>query len=377
VDFTYTDEQQAIAELADRILAEQCPPETLRALERSGERFAADAWTALARADLLGLALPSAHGGSDLGVVDAALVAQKVGRHVAYVPYWTSTAAALAIARWGTGEQKERWLPGAAAGTDPMAVALWQPAELGSAGHPAVTAAPDGAGGWRLAGVKSPVPWAGRAAALVVPVWLDHEVAVFLVDGASPGLGRVDELIVDGEPTQTVTFDDVVVGADQRLGRPGQGDEVAAWLAERTTALLVATALGVAEGALALTAEHVKQREQFGTPIGTFQAVGHRCADAYIDTEAIRLTTLQALWRLDADLEAGDALAIAAFWVTEGGQRVVHAAQHLHGGIGMDTDYPIHRYFRWAKVLEALAGGTHGALARIGASLASGDAIDI
>ena len=384
MDFTYSDEQQAIADLADRILADRCPPEILRTLERSDEHFAADAWSALAKADLLGLAAPAAFGGSDLGIVDAALVAQKVGRHVALVPYWTSTAAALTVARWGTDAQKERWLPGAAAGTDPLAVALWQPAELGSPDRPAVVATARADGGWQLDGTKSPVPWATDAAAVVVPAWLvdegnggggtgDGRLAVFVVDAAAPGLTRTDELIVSGEPTQTLTFDAVAVDADALLG----DGEAAAWLDQRTRALLVATALGVAEGALALTAKHVKEREQFGSPIGTFQAVGHRCADAYIDTEAIRLTSLQALWQLDAGLDAGDALAIAAFWVAEGGQRVVHAAQHLHGGIGMDTDYPIHRYFRWAKVLEALVGGTHNALAQIGASLAAGDMIDI
>jgi len=393
VDFTYSDEQQAIADLADRILGERCPPETLRALERSDEHFAADAWTALARADLLGLAFPAAFGGSDLGIVDAALVAQKVGRHVALVPYWTSTAAALTVARWGSDAQKERWLPGAAAGTDPLAAALWQPATLGSPERPAVVATARADGSWQLDGTKGPVPWAAHATALVVPVWLvdgvtgdgdstdaieDGRVAVFVVDATAPGLTRVDEVVVTGEPVQTLTFTAVNVDAD-RLLEPAadQGGEVARWLQQHTDALLVATALGVAEGALALTAQHVKEREQFGTPIGTFQAVGHRCADAYIDTEAIRLTGLQALWQLDAGVDAGDALAIAAFWVAEGGQRVVHAAQHLHGGIGMDTDYPIHRYFRWAKVLEALVGGTHNALAHIGASLAAGDVIDI
>jgi acyl-CoA dehydrogenase len=388
VDFTYSDEQQSIAELADRILGERCPPETLRTLERAGEHLASEAWAALAKADLLGLALPAGNGGSDLGITEAALVAQQVGRHVAPVPYWTSTAAALAVARWGTDAQKERRLPGAAVGTDPLAVALWQPAELGSDDRPAVVASPQADGGWQLDGTKGPVPWAGYADALVVPVWLDGgdaatsgatdgRLAVFVVDTDAAGLTKVDELVVNGEPAQTITFDAVAVTADDLLGSADQGAEIAAWLRQRTDALLVATALGVAEGALALTAKHVKEREQFGTPIGTFQAVGHRCADAYIDTEAIRLTSLQALWQLEAGLDAGDALAIAAFWVAEGGQRVVHAAQHLHGGIGMDTDYPIHRYFRGAKVLEALVGGTHNALAQIGASLAAGDVIDI
>jgi alkylation response protein AidB-like acyl-CoA dehydrogenase len=376
VDFNLSDEQQAIADLAARILAEQCPAETLRSLERSDEHFARDAWAALARADLLGLALPADQGGSGLGVLEAALVAQQVGRRAALLPYWTSTAAALAIAHWGSDGQRRRWLQGAADGTAPLAVASWQPAELGSAERPAVLATRKDAG-WILDGIKSPVPWASHAAALVVPVRLgDHEIGVFVVDRTSPGLLLRDEQVVTQEPLQTVTFDAVAVAEADLLGTVEQGEQVATWLAQHTTALLVATALGVCEEALALTAQHVTERHQFGMAIGTFQAVAHRCADAYVDTEAIRLTATQAIWRLDVGLDAASALAVAAFWVSDGGQRVVHAAQHLHGGVGVDLDYPVHRYFRWAKLLESLVGGTHSALAQIGAVVAADRVIE-
>jgi 3-oxocholest-4-en-26-oyl-CoA dehydrogenase beta subunit len=371
VDFRLDDEQQQIAELSGRILAEQCPAETLRTLERSEDHFARDAWATLAGADLLGLALPTETGGSARGLLDACLVAQEVGRRAALVPYWTSTAAALAVARWGRDGQRRRWLQGAADGTAPLAVALWQPADLGSAERPAVLATPRD-DGWVLDGVKAPVPWARQVAALVVPVRMgDEGIGVFLVDRSAPGLGLVEERVITGEPLQTVGFDQVVVGDADLLGSLDDGEQVAAWLAQHTTALLVATALGVCEEALALTARHVTERQQFGSPIGTFQAVAHRCADAYVDTEAIRLTTLQAIWRLEAGLDAGPALAVAAFWVAEGGQRIVHAAQHLHGGVGVDLDYPVHRYFRWAKVLESLVGGTHSALAQLGAVVAA------
>ncbi len=405
MDFTLTDEQDAVAGLADTILGEQCTPAALRAIESGPDAMAANAWKALAAADLLGLAVPEAHGGSGLGLVEAALVAQKVGRHVAPVPYWTSTAAALAVARWGDEGQRARWLPGAADGSAPLAVAAWGPAETSrSDGTPAVRAArtpdtasaasradaPDGAGarpvagegGWALHGTVRPVPWAGQAAALVLEAHTDDGPGLFLVDLTGPdgaGVTRTDEATLNHEPAQTVVLD----GASaERLG--ATDDDAAAWAARRTRVLMVATVLGVCEGALALTAAYVSERQQFGTPIGTFQAVAHRCADAYVDTEAIRLTTLQALWRLTtggpddsveaaADTaEADDAVAVAAFWATDGGHRVVHAAQHLHGGIGLDVDYPVHRYFRWEKVLEALLGGPRVALARLGSSLADG-----
>ncbi|HMG42172.1 MAG TPA: acyl-CoA dehydrogenase family protein [Acidimicrobiales bacterium] len=362
MDFTLTEEQQAIADLADTIVGEQCTPEVLRAVESGPDDLAANAWKAVAVADLLGLALPESFGGSGLGLVEAALVAQKVGRHVAPVPYWTSTAAALAVARWGDESQQARWLPGVANGSAPLAVAPWHPVDSGEIGARPVA----GEGDWALHGTATPVPWAGQAAALVVPAQTDSGPGLFLVDLAAAGVTRVDEQAINHEPAQTVTFDRT---AATRLG--SDGDDAVEWSTLRTRALLGATMLGVCEGALALTATYVTERKQFGSPIGTFQAVAHRCADAYVDTEAIRLTNLQALWRLQADHpEADDAVAVATFWATDGGHRVVHAAQHLHGGIGMDVDYPIHRYFRWEKVLEALLGGPRVALASLGTSIA-------
>ena len=119
-----------------------------------------------------------------------------------------------------------------------------------------------------------------------------------------------------------------------------------------------------------MTAEYTKTREQFERPIATFQAVGQRAADAYIDTEAIRLTAWQAAWRLSEGLPASDEVAIAKFWAADGGQRVAHAAQHLHGGLGIDVDYPLHRYFQWSKAIELTLGSATRQLVRLGASIA-------
>ena len=149
----------------------------------------------------------------------------------------------------------------------------------------------------------------------------------------------------------------VQVAASDVLGGPDSGAEIVDWMVERATAALCSIATGVCEQALKMTAEYTKTREQFDRPIATFQAVGQRAADAYIDTEAIRLTALQAAWRLEEGLPAAGEVAVAKFWAADGGQRVVHAAQHLHGGIGVDRDYPLHRYFLWAKELELTLGG--------------------
>jgi acyl-CoA dehydrogenase len=166
----------------------------------------------------------------------------------------------------------------------------------------------------------------------------------------------------------------VPAAAGDVLGRAGQGAEIAAFIRLRGSAALSSEALGVCAEALRLTAEYVKTRKQFDQAIGTFQAVGQRAADAYVDTEAIRLTSWQAAWRIAEGLPAEDAVAVAKFWAAEGGQRIVHTAQHLHGGIGVDRDYPLHRYFLRAKQIELSLGGATGQLRALGRRLAAGEA---
>jgi 3-oxocholest-4-en-26-oyl-CoA dehydrogenase beta subunit len=374
MDFTLTDEQQAIADLSHRILSERLPTERLRELEGAGW-WADDVWQELAKADLLGIALPEADGGAGYGLLEACLVAEQAGRAVAPIPYLSTViGGALPLAEHGTDEQRARFLPGVIAGTTTLAPALHEPGRVDVPALP-VTTAVEAAGGWRVEGVKSFVVGADRAAVLLVPARTEASgadaVTVLLVEPGAPGVTLEAELAVSGEPQWTVRLDGVTVGADSVLGAPGDGGALVRWTVDRLLAATCSMQTGVCEEALAITSRYVCEREQFGTKLGTFQAVGHRVADAYIDTEAIRLTALQATWRLDRGLDATDELMVAKFWAAEGAQRVVHAAQHLHGGIGMDLDYPIHRYFRWAKVLELTLGGATPSLLRLGASLAS------
>ena len=372
MDFTYTDDQQAIAELTYRILSEQLPPDRLRELEQTDGWFADDVWLALAKADLLGIALPEADGGGGYGIAEACLIAQQIGRTVAPLPFLsTIVASALPLARFGSDEQRQRFLPSVIDGSATLAMALYEPSDVAVPTVPSTRATPDGSG-WRLDGEKSLVVGADRVAAILVPARTGEATsAVFLVEPGAVGMSLQRETAVTGEPQWTVQLDGVTVGGDALLGGPEQGAEIVDWVSDHLAAAICATQTGVCEEALAITARYVSEREQFGSKLGTFQAVGQRVADAYIDTEAIRLTALQAIWRLSEGLEAHDELMTAKFWAADGGQRVVHAAQHLHGGIGVDLDYPIHRYFRWAKVLELTLGGATPSLQRLGASLAA------
>jgi alkylation response protein AidB-like acyl-CoA dehydrogenase len=372
VDFTLTDEQQAIAELAHRILSEQLPPERLREIEQTDAWFADDVWAELGKADLLGIALPEADGGGGYGILEACLIAEQIGRTVAPVPYLSSiVGGALPVAQFGSDAQRKQLLPDVIAGVATLTIALYEPTDADLPSAPSTHAAAEG-DGWRLDGEKSFVVGADRARAILVPARTSESaIAVFLVAPGAPGVQLTQERAVTGEPQWTLRLDGVSVDADSVLGGPEQGTEIVAWTSDRLAAAICSMQTGVCEEALAITARYVSEREQFGSKLGTFQAVGQRVADAYIDTEAIRLTTQQATWRLAEGLEAHDELMTAKFWAAEGAQRVVHAAQHLHGGIGVDLDYPIHRYFRWAKVLELTLGGASPSLRRLGASLAT------
>lgn len=375
MDFTLDEAQQEIQALTARIVAERLAPERLRELERAGTWFARDVWEELGRTGLLGLALPEEHGGGGLGLLEAGLVAEELGRGAAPLPYLpVIVGAGQALAAFGTSEQMSRHLPGLAAGTELVTVALHEPVEVGVPAVPSTQATREG-DGWRLHGEKVVVSALSDSEAVIVPARTgDHASTAFLVDRRSPGVRVVDETAMTGEPMSTLVLDGVAVGAEAILGTVDEGHAVTRALEAWLVAGACAMQAGVCAGALALTATYVSTREQFGVRLGTFQAVGQRVADAYIDTEAVHLTARQALWRVDAGLDADDALMTAKFWAADGGHRVVHAAQHLHGGIGVDLDYPVHRYFRTAKVLELLLGGATPSLRRLGALLVSAPA---
>jgi alkylation response protein AidB-like acyl-CoA dehydrogenase len=223
--------------------------------------------------------------------------------------------------------------------------------------RPTTTARQDG-DGWVLDGMKSCVP-AGLVADRVVvsASTADGDVGLFLVDPAHVSVTRDRQDTITWIPEAALTF---AATPAEPLGPLDADGSAVRWLIEHVNVATSAVMIGVAEQALRLTAEYTKTREQFERPIATFQAVGQRAANAFIDTEAIRLTTLKAAWYLASGRNASKEVAVAKYFASDAGQRVVRAAQHLHGGIGVDRDYPLHRYYVWAKQLElTLGSGSH------------------
>jgi alkylation response protein AidB-like acyl-CoA dehydrogenase len=360
VDFTLDDAQQALVGLAKEILAKESTQERLNALDAKGTWLDSDLWSQLAEAGIVGAALGEDVGGGGLGFAAAALVCEQVGAYVAQVPFLETTLTALTIDELGTPEQRQRDLPDVVAGTAILTAAL---TETGRETPLDVSTTVTANG--RVTGTKTSVPFADVARRILVPARAADGVVLLLVEPTADGVTLRPGTGSNGIPLFELELSDVQAEV------LAEGEDALAWVVDRALTALASTGVGVSSTALRLAAAYTTTREQFGRAIATFQAVGHRLADAYIDVEGIRLSTLHAIWLLDAGLPGRDEARIAKWWASEGGHRVAHAAQHVHGGVGVDMDYQLHRYFTWNKQVEFTLGGATQQLLALGASLAA------
>ena len=348
MDFSLTDEQQALGSVAEQILTENITAERLTELEQQGGSvFDRQAWAQLAEGGVLGAVVPEEHGGSGLGIADLVLVLEAAGKTVAPVPIIPALVlGALPLARFGTAAQQAAWLPGVADGTVILTAAL-EDASFSVADN-------------RVSGEATGVPYVQHADRILVPA----DTGMYLIDPRSDGCTVTEQLTTNRQPLGDLVLD---AAAGELLT---DDPDAPRWIAEHAAAAVCALQAGICEGALRRTAQHTSQRRQFDKPIAEFQAVAQRAADAFIDTEMVRLTAWQALFRLGQGWPASNEVHVAKFWAGDGGMRALHAAQHLHGGLGVDTSYPLHRYFLWGKQNEHTLGTPTRELIRLGSALA-------
>jgi acyl-CoA dehydrogenase len=352
MDFGLTEEQTELAGLTRKILAEREAP-----------------WGDLAAAGVLAAGLPVSLGGAGLGLLEQCSVLIELGRAACDVPYLASVVlGAGALASFGTTAQLQRWAAPAGQGSVVLTAALAE--EDGDDPRVPSARAERADGQWVLTGLKTAVDAAAEADLFLVPCTSPAGVLVFLVAPSDAGVSVEPQQLTDFGSAGRVVLSGVTLGDDRVLAGNGQGDGVANWLVARATVGLCAVQSGVIERALELTAEYAKSRVAFGRPIGSFQAVTQRLADAFVDVEAVRLTMWQAAWRLASGAAAAAEVATAKFWAAEAGHRVAHTAVHVHGGMGIDVTYPVHRYFVAAKRHEFALGGATAQLRRIGDVLA-------
>jgi 3-oxocholest-4-en-26-oyl-CoA dehydrogenase beta subunit len=370
MDFALSDEQLAVSEAATGLFSGLVEPTRVAAVEQSDDRIDRALWQALADADLLGLAVPEPDGGTGRGLMELCMLLEAQGNAVAPVPLWaTLVLGALPIAHFGSEVQRARWLPGVVAGEVFLTAAL-NGSAFSPTSSPAVRATALGEG-CVLEGTELAVPQAHLAARIVVPArGEDGGVLLVLVDPRAAGVSLERAVTTNREIHPHLQLTAVTVGPEDVLVGPDLGRAALDFLQVAATIALCALQVGVCEAALTQTAEYLNTRHQFGRPLSTFQASMLRAADAAIDIEAMRVTAQNAAWRFDTGRDAADAARVAKWQAAERGQRTVHATQHLHGGVGADISYPIHRYFLWGKQLELMLGGPSVQLARLGAEIA-------
>ncbi|MDT7601125.1 MAG: 3-oxo-4-pregnene-20-carboxyl-CoA dehydrogenase alpha subunit [Pseudonocardiales bacterium] len=359
MDFNLDETQREIADLAREVLGREPDPAT--------------SWKALGRAGLLSLAVPEDLGGAGLGVLETAVVLAEVGRVTAAVPALETLAlGVLPVARTGTDHQRRELLTAVADGAV-LTAALHEPsAPMPTAPRTAAAPEPDG-DGWTVSGTVVGVRSAAEAHRVLVPASLgERGVGVLLVDPNAPGVSLTPTRSSAALPEATVRLDGVRVGRDGLLG----ADETGRVLAELYRSALVgacAVGDGVLAGALELTAAHLRTREQFGRPLATFQAVAQQVADVYLASRTLHLASLAACWALDSAAadpagnpvgnpdadpdEYSDDIEVAGYWLAEQALPALHTCQHLHGGLGMDIGYPLHRHYAWGRDLARFVGG--------------------
>jgi alkylation response protein AidB-like acyl-CoA dehydrogenase len=359
MDFRFTEEQEELAGLARRIL-DQVDEARRRALDAPAAHLDAKLWSDLTDAGLVALTAPEASGGLGMGAFESMLVLEAAGAVLAAAPLVEAHVVGLLL-----GEAGDRAVDVVARGGT---VALAVDEHGLSPRHPATSAIRSG-DRWTLTGAKAATRWAADAEVLLVTAQGPERRHVFRVDPHAAGVTLTPATLTTGQAAHCVHLDGVTVGADAEAGAD---DDTVDHLVDLLLTARAAVQLGIVSRALQLTTDYVSERQQFGRPIGSFQGVAIRVADAYIDTECLRSAVWQAADRLGRGMPIEGSAEVAKFWAAEAGSRVLASAIHLHGGIGVTTDYPLYRYYQAARDLELDLGGAHAHLDELGDALAGG-----
>lgn len=365
MDFSFSDEQRAIAEMADGLFRDYCTDDRLRAWELSGEPYMGELWQTCIETGLHALAIPEANGGSGLNMTDLLCVLQAQGASLAQVPLWQHQLSAAALAQWG--DQAHAGLVAQAAeGSVLFSLSL---AGL-AAGRGIGLQITEVAGQLTLSGAVGAVPLASQADRLLVVAECIEGPRLVLLDPCGEGIERVEGVANHGLGVADLHCRDVRLTPEQVLPAAALG-----WLEQRAIAATAALQLGVSEEQIRRTVAYVSERRQFDRAIGSFQAVQMSMADSYIVLEALRSSLYQLCYRLEQNLGSDSEALSTRYLACEAGHQIGHKTQHVHGGIGVDLTYPIHRYLYWSRDLGQSLGGPAATLDRLGQWLANNDTL--
>lgn len=360
MDFKLTEEQQDIQNLASQILGEQVTPDALHQFDMwKEERFNGRLWAQLADAGLLGIALPQDQGGMGFGFAELALFIEECGRVLAPVPVIPSLISAMALQKFAADDVTPM-LGGVATGEVVLTAAITEMNNF-ELDQPTVICK-DG----KLSGEKLCVPYANIATRIVVVASEDGEPGLYLLDPKASGVSLTELKATTYEAQYNLSLNNAEA---VKIG----GADAVKYLLEHYTVATCAYQVGVAEQMVKMTASYTSEREQFNVKIATFQAVGHRTANCYIDAKCLKLVTQQAVMMLANDQEASRQVHVAKIWLGDAAHRISYATQHLHGGMGVDRDYPLWRYALWSKQNELTVGSSTYHTGKLGELIAEGN----
>lgn len=370
MDFRLNDDQRAFATLAQDLFADFCSDDALRAHDAGNAPFHEALWQQCVESGLHAMVLPESAGGLGLGMTELAAVLEQQGRALALVPLAEHQLAAACVAAHGAPALVERVLPAAASGAGLLTLSIAALSDPHGCSLRLNHAGADEGAGWLLSGRAAAVPLAAQSVGALLPALCGGELRLVYADLRAAGVAIAEGRSQRHEAVADLEFFDVPVGEAVLLA-PAALD----WLKPRLAAALAAQQLGVSQEQLRRTVEYVSERQQFGRAIGTFQLVAGQMADGYIAVEALRSSLAQLVWRVDAGLGAVPQALATRTLACECGQFVGHMAQHVHGGIGSDISYPIHRFLFWSRALGLAAGGAASNLAQLGDWLARHDTL--
>jgi alkylation response protein AidB-like acyl-CoA dehydrogenase len=365
--FDLTDEQQAIKSTASGFLASRFKSERLREIAASDDGFDAEGWREMAELGWTGLAFPEEWGGQGLGIVDLAVLFEEMGYALAPSPLFSTTIVGLALTLCGSDDQRERYLRPLAEGEKRGAPALWDAGSPATPGNFTMEAKADG-DGVALDGVKVLVPDAASADFFLVA---SADGRRHLVERGAAGVTVVAEPSIDATRRfSSVRFDDVRVAAADTLPAAA-ADYYPVFF--RLCVALAAESTGIAQRTMEMAVEYAKDRQQFGRPIGAYQAVSHRCAQMLLETENARSAVYGAAWAADAEPESLPlAASMAKAYASDAGWRVPDASIQVHGGIGFTWEHDLHFFLKRGRANAALLGDAKWHRERVAEAILAG-----
>jgi alkylation response protein AidB-like acyl-CoA dehydrogenase len=362
MDFDFTQEQVMLRDLTREFMSRECTPRAVRSVMEGPRGFSDTTWQQMAEMGLQGLAIDAGYGGQGLGMVEQALVLDEMGRAAYPGPYFATTVlAAGAISASGNENQMARYLPDMAQGRTMATLALVEDALSWSASSVRLQAQRRG-DGYVLSGVKRFVPFAHVADLILLVARTsdagDDGTTLFAVASGADGVSQVPNVEMDRtNRTSTVTLQNVSVGADAVIGDVDRGWQIIGPLLERSAVAAAAEMLGASRRCMDMSVEYAKVRQQFGQPIGMFQAIKHACSEMLLEVENSHAATYYAAWALDAHSpDASLAASAAKAYVGDASRKVCGSSIQVHGGIGFTWEYDLHLYFKRAKHFEPLYG---------------------